>query len=128
MAHLLWPQTSPEELEQEFMAMEENTCANFLYKSGNDYAGFITVSLRHDYVEESETSPVAYIEGLYVEDGFRRKGIAARLVKAAEAWGKEKGCSEIGSDCEIDNQASIDFHTASGFEAKPIVCFIKKIG
>lgn len=61
-------------------------------------------------------------------DSKRRRGIAGLLVKKAEEWGKTKGCSEIGSDCELGNYLSIDFHKGIGFEeANRLVCFMKKI-
>ena len=48
------------------------------------------------------------------------------LVECVEDWGKEKGCSEMASDCELDNYLSVDFHKALGFkEANRLVCFIK---
>lgn len=50
------------------------------------------------------------------------------LVKRAEEWGREKGCSEMASDCSLDNYLSIDFHNGIGFEeANRLVCFIKRI-
>ena len=50
------------------------------------------------------------------------------LVECVEDWGKEKGCSEMASDCELDNYLSVDFHKALGFkEANRLVCFIKGI-
>lgn len=46
----------------------------------------------------------------------------------AKEWGKEKGCSELASDCILSNQLSIDFHKGIGFEeANRLVCFIKSI-
>lgn len=124
----LWPSITAEELYEEYKVMDNEKWVTFLYKSGDEYAGFISVALRSDYVEGSSSCPVAYIEAIYVEEAYRRKGIAAELVIAAENWGIEKGCVEIGSDCESTNQLSIDFHIASGFEeAERIVCFIKPL-
>lgn len=39
-----------------------------------------------------------------------------------------EGCDELGSDCELENTLSIEFHNGVGFEeANRLVCFIKKI-
>src|ERR1700754_4845562 len=110
LAMQLWPSATETELLEEYTAMNEDRWATFLYKQGKEYIGFISVSLRHDYVEGSSSSPVAFIEGIYVDENFRRKGIAVELIKAAEQWGMEKGCVEMGSDTELHNQLSIDFH------------------
>lgn len=103
--------------------------ANFLYKDqANNYIGFMQLSVRDHYVEGCESSPVAYLEGIFVEDHSRRGGIAQEMVRFAEDWGRRKGCKELGSDCELDNTLSIDFHNAVGFsEVNRLVCFIKEI-
>lgn len=132
LANLLWPDNEYQELANNFKDIinsDKETC--FLYfniESKKEYIGFLQVSLRFDYVEGSNSSPVTYIEGIYVVDEYRRIGIAHTLVNVAKEWGKEKGCSEIASDCELSNQLSIDFHKSIGFEeANRLVCFIKTI-
>lgn len=132
LACLLWPESDYLELYNEFSNMlESNIDECFLYLEIGlikEYLGFIHVSLRNDYVEGSSSSPVAYIEGIYVDDQNRRKGIAQLLVDSASTWGRDKGCSELASDCLLSNNLSIDFHKGIGFdEANRIVCFIKSI-
>lgn len=100
----------------------------FLAKDGNQYKGFIHITLRSDYVEGSEVSPTAYVEALYVKPSFRRKGIAEALIKRAEQWAVSKNCFTLASDTAITNSDSIDFHRNVGFEeANRIVCFIKQL-
>ncbi|MCB9296392.1 MAG: GNAT family N-acetyltransferase [Lewinellaceae bacterium] len=89
---------------------------------------FIQLSLRHDYVEGTDSSPVGYVEGIYVQPGHRRTGIARRLVQAGEAWCREHGCAEMASDAEIDNLGSQAFHEGIGFEeVNRVVCYRKRI-
>lgn len=84
----------------------------------------MSLSLRHDYVEGAESSPVGYLEGIYVRPGHRKKGIAKELVQFAKEWAKNRGCTELASDCEIGNEASRAFHAKMGFaEANRIICF-----
>jgi len=52
---------------------------------GGGLCGFIEVS-RRNYAEGCTTSPVAYIEGWYVDEESRRRTLGTRLVQAAEAW------------------------------------------
>ncbi len=86
------------------------------------------MSIRSDYVEGATSSPVAYIEGIYVKPEFQRSGIGRKLVAHGEDWGKQKGYTQIGSDTEIKNQTSIGFHLKIEFrEANRIVCFLKEI-
>ena len=90
--------------------------------------GFAQCQLRHDYVEGTDSSPVGYLEGIYVADGYRKQGIAKAHLKACENWAKTKGCSEFASDCELSNLQSLHFHLSMGFEeANRIVCFTKKL-
>ena len=90
--------------------------------------GFAQCGLRHDYVEGTETSPVGYLEGVFVEAAYRRQGIARELVKACQIFAKEQGCIEFASDCELDNTNSLKFHMAMGFcEANRIICFKKNL-
>jgi aminoglycoside 6'-N-acetyltransferase I len=90
--------------------------------------GFAEVSLR-SYAEGCLTSPVGYLEGWYVAEHARRRGVGAALLAAGERWAASKGCSEFASDAELDNPTSLDAHAALGFEpVADIRCFRKSIG
>lgn len=90
--------------------------------------GFAQCQLRNDYVEGTDTSPVGYLEGIFVEKEYRHKGYAKELLAKCEQWAKEKHCTEFASDCEIDNDISFAFHLSMGFEeANRIICFRKDI-
>jgi aminoglycoside 6'-N-acetyltransferase I len=89
--------------------------------------GFAEASLR-PYVNGCETSPVAFLEGLFVDPSVRRRGIARELVAMAEAWGKSAGCSEFASDILADNHASHAAHLALGFiETEHVIYFRKSL-
>jgi aminoglycoside 6'-N-acetyltransferase I len=95
--------------------------------TGGGLCGFIEVSLRN-YAEGCQTSPVAYIEGWYVDEESRRRTLGTRLVQAAEAWAKRHGLKEIASDTQIDNTVSIQAHKVLGYEeVERIVCFRKAL-
>lgn len=128
LACRLWPDNSPEELEREMQALADAGTAFFLAWEEERAVGFAQCQLRHDYVEGTDHSPVGYLEGIYVAEEFRCRGIARELLKACEAWTAAMGCSEFASDCELSNTLSQRFHTALGFrEANRIVCFVKKL-
>ena len=103
--------------------------AGFLVKDDNGKAiGFMNLSLRYDYVPGATQSPVAYVEGIYVEDEYRKQGIGTKLIQFAQQWAIERECMELASDALLDNTASYDFHTKVGFqEVERVVTFIKQV-
>lgn len=130
LALLLWPDHALEEFTKEMKALSEKSDAIIMlaYQDG-EAVGFAQCQLRNDYVEGTSSSPVGYLEGLFVKEPFRKQGFAKQLVIACENWAKEKGCTEFASDCELTNEASAEMHIKLGFEeANRIICFTKKIG
>ena len=118
-----------ETLEEEFKQSLKNKDILFLIKYiDNNPIGFAQCNIRHDYVEGTNSSPVGYLEGIYIKDEYRNSGFAKELLQKCERWAKEKGCKEFASDCELTNTASLKFHLAVGFEeANRVICFKKKI-
>ena len=89
---------------------------------------FVHCSIRSEYVEGATSEKVAYIEAIYVEEEYRKFGIATHLIELCEKWAKEQGIIQIASDCEIDNLDSIKLHFSSGFEeSAKLIHFIKNI-
>ena len=129
LAVKMWTSHEADELAADFaelIALQE--CAVFIMYSGDAPIGFAQCQLRHDYVEGTESSPVGYLEGIYVEDSCRGKGYARMLLCACEGWAKEMGCTEFASDCELENEGSQAFHLAMGFEEmNRVICFAKKL-
>ncbi|NLV89772.1 MAG: GNAT family N-acetyltransferase [Tissierellia bacterium] len=129
MAIDLWPDNDFEELKEEIIHLMANGKNVFLLSIiDENIVGFIHMSIRTDYVEGSSTSPVAYVEGIYVKPDYRYKGIGKQLLARGEEWAKSKACKEIASDILYDNTDSYNFHTKVGFkEANRLICFIKDI-
>ena len=129
LACQLWPDNTVEEMRLEFSEIITKTDAAFFLAYAEETAiGFAQCQLRYDYVEGTETSPVGYLEGLYVLENHRHRGFAKALVDACERWAVRKGCTEFASDCELDNMDSYAMHLKLGFtEANRIICFTKKI-
>ncbi len=89
-------------------------------------AGFVEASQRVDYVNGTNTSPVAFLEGLYVEPFARRKGVARSLVAEVEHWAATQGCSELASDSPIGNAVAHATHRALGFEETERVVYFRR--
>ena len=129
LALKLWPEHDAEELEREFVSLLSGTdAAVFLCEAAGAPVGFAQCQLRRDYVEGTSSSPVGYLEGIFVDGAFRGRGIARALLNACEDWARGKGCSEFASDCGLDNLTSQSFHEAAGFtEAGRIVVYVKPL-
>jgi len=89
--------------------------------------GFIEIALRADYVNGTNSSPVAFLEGIYVTPHARKLGVAKALVRTAEAWARERGCIEFASDAAVDNESSHAMHRALGFAETERVVFFRKV-
>ena len=99
-----------------------------LYRKDGKYAGFMNLSVRNDYVNGTETSPVAFVEAIYVLPEYRSQGIGREFMEYAENFARTRGIREIASDCFIDNILSEKFHKKCGFiEKERIICFAKRI-
>lgn len=129
LALQLWPGHRLEDLAGEFAEyLQDPQCALFLAFHGAAAVGFAQCQLRHDYVEGTDSSPVGYLEGVFVAQSCRGRGYARQLVCACEDWAREQGCTEFASDCALTNTASLAFHLSCGFsEANRIICFTKKL-
>ena len=128
LASRMWS-ASAEELALEFSELTASLeAACFLVLDDDKAVGFAQCQLRHDYVEGCETSPVGFLEGIYVDDAYRRCGVARALLSACEDWTRSVGCSEFASDCEIDNHDSLAWHLKNGFdEMGRTIWFAKKL-
>ncbi len=129
LAVQMWGGSTIDELEKDFSKIiSSGTAVCFIKYSDDIPIGFAQCSLRNDYVEGTGSSPVGYLEGVFVKEKYRHKGHAKALLLACEKWAKDKGCSEFASDCELTNADSLKFHLAMGFdEANRIICFRKDI-
>ena len=129
LAIRMWTGHDPDGLTEEFReSIKDEDAACFLKYVDNRPIAFAQCQLRHDYVEGADSSPVGYLEGIFVTEGYRKQGYAAELLAECERWAKEKGCTEFASDCELDNADSLRFHLAMGFEeTNRIICFKKEL-
>ena len=127
LAVQMWSDHDLEDLETKFRALTmSNEAACFIKYVDDQPIAFAQCQLRHDYVEGTGSSPVGYLEGVFVSEGYRKKGFATELLSECEKWAKEKGCHEFASDCELVNEGSLEFHMALGFEeVNRIICFRK---
>jgi aminoglycoside 6'-N-acetyltransferase I len=123
MHEALWPNSSAEEHARELARILEGDAVTTLpliilvaEASDRTIAGFLEVDLRSHADGCNPSRPVGYVEGLYVVENHRHKGIGKKLLAAAEDWARSQGCVEIASDTWIDNEVSQRVHEALGYE------------
>jgi len=130
MGEQLWTKIKKNELATHLRnACNSNTKKVYIALTPEEEAvGFAVFSIRTDYVEGATTSPTGYLEGILIESKFRKMGIAKSFIQKGEAWCKERGCSQLGSDTWLTATESRNFHKKLGFrEEDELVHFLKEI-
>jgi len=123
MQEALWPKTPAKEHARELTLILEGKPVVtmpliILVAETNDgvLAGFLEVDLRSHADGCNPLRPVGYIEGWYVAENHRHKGVGRKLLAAAEDWARSQGCVEVASDTWVDNEVSQRVHEALGYE------------
>jgi aminoglycoside 6'-N-acetyltransferase I len=119
---LLWPAGAVEEHRAEVEALlATGVCgtmpaAVFVAEDADGaLVGFLEAGLR-SYAEGCDRErPVGYVEGWFVREGHRMRGVGRSLLEAAEEWMRKQRCREMASDAPIENGASHAAHEALGF-------------
>ncbi len=60
--------------------------------------------------------PHAELSDLFVAESFRRKGVGAALVRAVEAYARERGATQLLLLTGLDNPEAQAFYRSLGFE------------
>jgi len=126
----LWPDCSRAEhlLDMaSFIANPQRYVQFVAYADSMEAVGFCEAAVRTDYVNGTETSPVAFLEGIFVVPKARRAGIAASLVSAVARWAAAADCRELASDAALENHAGHAFHLALGFQESERVVFFRRV-
>ena len=125
---LLWDQVPAGDHQNEVLDIlrHSDTEQIFVAEGANGkLAGFLEVSIR-PFVEDCETENVGYLEGWFVDEEHRRRGIGRDLVRSAEIWARSKGCSEMASDVEFGNSISLSAHKELGYGETSRLVHLKK--
>jgi aminoglycoside 6'-N-acetyltransferase I len=120
---LLWPNATASEHRAEIEELiTTKMCGSLPFtifvssdKNGK-ITGFLQADLRSHADGCNPARPVGYVEGWFVLEEHRRRGIGAAMMRAAEDWARSLGCKEMASDTWIDERNSLKAHQALGFE------------
>ena len=129
MRTALWPDSN-EHIHLSEMESQLGYPTRFLNLIAYDHdhlpVGFAEASIRHDYVNGTNSSPVVYLEGIYTKPAARRLGVASQLVEQVIQWGQDLGCTELASDTNLGNSISEKFHKSIGFQETERVIYFRK--
>ncbi|KAI4384407.1 hypothetical protein MLD38_002571 [Melastoma candidum] len=92
----------------------------FSLNRGN-VAGILTLDTLADFLPRKgplrqRRAGIAYISNVAVREGFRRKGIAKRLVSKAEAQARSWGCRAVALHCDVNNPGATKLYKGRGFK------------
>src|SRR5580658_5830879 len=106
-------------------ALARGHCVRLAH-AGGAVLGFVEASRRDDYVNGTGSSPVAFLEGLFVVPEQRRRGIARVLVEEVVQWAHRQGLREFASDALLHNTDAHAVHRALGFEETERVVYFRR--
>ena len=108
------------------LATPSPDCTAFLVEGAEaGLVAFAEAALRRDHVHGCDTTPVAFLEGIFVHPDYRNRGLGTRLLQAVQGWAREAGCTELASDADLANRTSQVFHAARGFQETGRVVFFR---
>ena len=129
MRRALWPDepTAVEDDDMRAWLTRADAAVFVAVRSSGGLNGFAEAATR-PYAEGCSTSPVAFLEGWYVDPDARRRGVGRALVAAVEHWARAAGLRELASDALLENVTSHRAHARLGFrEVERLVCFYKPL-
>ena len=112
MRTALWPEQTSEDMT----AWRARTDAVVIVaeRESGMLGGFAEIGER-SVADSCISSPVAYLDGWWVDPDLRHQGVGAALIAAAEQWARRRGYTELASDTEFDNLVSQAAHERLGF-------------
>lgn len=117
MREVLYHSTASEFLDKEMEAiLNHGSWFCFCIKNDNsETIGLVELSARN-IVDGCLSSPVAYLEGLYLKPDYQGRGLGRSVMKLIFSWCSDKGYTELATDTNYENFRARAFYKALGFE------------
>lgn len=127
----LWPDADRDELAREaqsYVGGSETILDAVLVAEdeASNPVGFVEITIRA-FSDGCDSMPVPHVEGWYVEESVRGRGVGRALMRAAEDWARARGFTELASDSELDNPAAQSAHAHCGFEEVDRIVKFRKV-
>jgi aminoglycoside 6'-N-acetyltransferase I len=101
--------------EMEITNSSDQWYCRLIKNDADEVMGMLEISYRN-IVDGCISSPVPYIEGIYLYPHYRNKGYGTEILKKIVTWCKEQGYTELATDAQIINSAAHRFYKSAGFE------------
>ncbi len=93
-------------------AKDSRTIAEIWETEGGEPVGYLWVP----FTEDADTDfAFAEVQDIYIEEAFRRRGIAAEMYRYAESLARQNGAKVLRAGTGCENKASIALHRQLGF-------------
>lgn len=117
MRREIYPILNPEydRREMEQIADSDIWFCYFIEDKAGETIGLVELSSRN-IVDGCLSSPVAYLEGLYLQAEYRGRGLGRQAMRLVLDWCRERGFSELATDAELENVGAQSFYRSLGFE------------
>lgn len=86
---------------------------------GAEVVGMVTVQL---VVSTAEGGPAGLVEDMVVAQAHRLRGTGRWLLRAAEAWARERGATRLQLLADRENAPALAFYERAGFRPTRLVC------
>jgi aminoglycoside 6'-N-acetyltransferase I len=101
--------------EMETINSSDQWYCRLIKSDADEVMGMLEISYRN-IVDGCISSPVPYIEGLYLYPQYRNNGYGTEILKMIITWCKEQGYTELATDAQIINTDAHRFYKSAGFE------------
>ena len=101
-----------------------NLATAFFIKLGDDRIGY-TILTRYHSVEKGGLT--VYIDELYVEESFRRRGVGQRIMDKIFELARIEGAKALWAQAEPYNKAAQEFFLSKGFKVNPYLNFEREL-
>ena len=101
--------------EMENISESDIWYCRFIEDENIQVIGLVELSSRN-IVDGCLSSPVAFLEGLYLKPEYREKGLGKEVIKIILNWCREEGFSELATDTELTNIKAQNFYKTVGFQ------------
>ena len=113
-----WP--AGEAIADEYLAYLDRVCAAqhgclLMAEYDGQIAGFVCVAASTRGDAPDDPAPFAWLQDLYVKPEHRRRGVASRLMAAAEAFARGEGAREMRLGVLHGNRDARGFYARQGF-------------
>ena len=112
----VFPDLDYDKLKCNFLKMfDEENKKIFVVEEDSIIVGFIVLEIRE------RKNKTIWVDELYVDDNYRKKGYGKKLMDYAYAFAKENACARVELNCWTFNEGANKFYNNLGYIEQRIV-------